>query len=71
MVLALYILQYIYSGTTARLTVVWYDTQAFDVCIEASGTAAGVLLAVGMTRSMGTVVLKTTCSTQVSHIFHT
>jgi len=38
---------------------------AFDVCIEASGTAAGVLLAVGMTRSMGTVVLKTTCSTQV------
>ena len=36
--------------------------QAFDVCIEASGSSKGILLAVELTRPLGTVVQKSTCS---------
>lgn len=38
------------------------DIQAFDVCIEASGSSGGIELALAVTRPMGTVVLKSTCS---------
>ena len=36
--------------------------QAFDVCIEASGSSKGILLAMELTRPLGTVVQKSTCS---------
>ena len=35
---------------------------AFDVCIEASGTPNGVMMAMSMTRPLGTLALKTTCA---------
>lgn len=35
---------------------------AFDVCVEACGAPGGMQLALAMTRPMGTVVLKSTCS---------
>ena len=42
--------------------------QAFDVCIEASGVPGGVQLALALTRPMGTVVLKSTCSLIDQHM---
>ena len=36
--------------------------QAFDVCIEASGSSRGIKLALALVRPMGTVVQKSTCS---------
>ena len=36
--------------------------QGFDVCIEASGSSQGIRLAAALTRSLGTIVLKSTCS---------
>ena len=36
--------------------------QAFDVVIEASGSSQGIMLASALTRPMGTIVLKSTCS---------
>ncbi|KAK9824093.1 hypothetical protein WJX72_007687 [[Myrmecia] bisecta] len=35
---------------------------AFDVCIEATGSPQGVLLAAALTRPLGTLVLKSTCA---------
>jgi threonine dehydrogenase-like Zn-dependent dehydrogenase len=35
----------------------------FDVVIEASGSPAGILLTAALTKPMGTIVLKSTCST--------
>ncbi len=36
--------------------------QAFDVVVEASGSSQGIKLASAMTRPMGSIVLKSTCS---------
>lgn len=36
--------------------------QAFDVCVEATGSSKGILLALELTRPMGTIVQKSTCS---------
>ena len=36
--------------------------QAFDVVIEASGSSQGIVLAGQLTRPMGTILLKSTCS---------
>jgi len=36
----------------------------FDVVIEASGSPAGILLTAALTKPMGTIVLKSTCSTE-------
>lgn len=38
------------------------SAQAFDVTIEACGKPEGFALALALTRPLGTVVLKTTCS---------
>ena len=37
-------------------------SDAFDVCIEATGSPGGIMLAAAITRPMGTVVLKSTCA---------
>ncbi len=37
--------------------------QKFDVVVEASGSSQGILLAAAMTRSLGNIVFKSTCST--------
>jgi threonine dehydrogenase-like Zn-dependent dehydrogenase len=54
------------EGTTRELvaddTATKY-AQSFDVCIEASGSSQGIRLAAALTRSLGTIVLKSTCST--------
>ena len=36
--------------------------QAFDAVVEASGSSHGIKLASAMTRPMGSIVLKSTCS---------
>ncbi len=36
--------------------------QAFDAVVEASGSSQGIKLASALTRPMGTIVLKSTCS---------
>ncbi len=36
--------------------------QAFDAVVEASGSSQGIKLASAMTRPMGSIVLKSTCS---------
>lgn len=38
-------------------------SDTFDVCVEASGSPQGLILAGEITRSLGTIVLKTTCAT--------
>lgn len=37
--------------------------QKFDVVVEASGSSQGIRLAAALTRPLGTIVLKSTCST--------
>lgn len=46
-----------------QLHRVLLPTQSFDVCVEASGSSQGIRLAAALTRSLGTIVLKSTCST--------
>lgn len=48
---------------TMTATIVQIGVQAFDVCIEASGSSGGIKTAMAITRAMGTIVLKSTCST--------
>jgi threonine dehydrogenase-like Zn-dependent dehydrogenase len=48
---------------TRHLSCVLCTMQGFDVCIEASGSSQGIRLAAALTRSLGTIVLKSTCST--------
>ena len=38
------------------------EVQAYDVCVEATGSSKGILLALELTRPMGTIVQKSTCS---------
>ena len=38
----------------------------FDICVEASGSASGIMMAAKITRPLGTIVLKTTCATSAS-----
>jgi len=47
------------DGTTSETYA-----SAFDVVIEASGSPAGILLTAALTKPMGTIVLKSTCSTE-------
>ena len=42
--------------------------QVFDVCIEASGSSGGIEVALALTRPLGTVVLKSTCSLNDPHM---
>lgn len=39
-----------------------HSMQAFDVCVEASGSSQGILLAIQLIRPLGTVIQKSTCS---------
>ena len=45
-----------------RLRTHEYGMQAFDAVVEASGSSQGIKLASAMTRPMGSIVLKSTCS---------
>jgi len=36
--------------------------QAFDVCVEATSSSRGILMVVALTRPLGTIVQKSTCS---------
>ena len=58
--------------TNIETKVVDADTGAryrdtFDVCVEASGSPQGLMLAESLTRPLGTIVLKTTCAVNDPH----
>ena len=49
-------------ASACAVTTLRCGMQAFDAVVEASGSSQGIKLASAMTRPMGTIVLKSTCS---------